>query len=67
MNLEDKKSTQNAPHFFWGNQCEGWWLKKEGLTVHAGQSHKVKNTFNKTTRFLVISCPNSHKDRIDED
>lgn len=117
MNSEDKRSTQNAPHFFWGNQCEGWWLKKEGsftvieetmlpetaevkhihklteqffyclsgnlcielddtlhilsknegLTIYANQPHKVKNTSNKPTRFLVISCPNSHEDRIDLD
>jgi len=23
-------STQNAPHFTWGAQCDGWWLKNTG-------------------------------------
>lgn len=23
-------STKNAPHYVWGDQCDGYWLKKEG-------------------------------------
>ncbi|KTD53470.1 Cupin domain protein [Legionella santicrucis] len=25
-----KISTKNAPHFRWGQDCDGWWLKNEG-------------------------------------
>ena len=28
--FEESISTQNAPHFTWGNACDGWWLKKDG-------------------------------------
>jgi aminoglycoside 6'-N-acetyltransferase len=28
--FENPISTKNAPHFTWGNSCDGWWLKKEG-------------------------------------
>ena len=112
-----KMSKQNAEHYTWGKECDGWWLVQndaftvieenmppstsekqhyhektgqffyclegrldiqmdghnfylnasEGLFVKAGSIHKVKNNSENPTRFLVISCPNSHSDRIEID
>lgn len=108
-------SKETAPRFDWGNNCEGWWLKKqgnftviseimpkgsteiqhfhqsveqffyvlegilsieldgvaydlkqhEGITVMPEIGHKVFNRFYQLARFLVISCPNSHEDRVE--
>ncbi len=37
---------------------------QDGLTIPAGQSHKVQNISLDGTTFLVISCP-SHEDRVE--
>ena len=108
-------STKTASHYFWGNNYDGWWLKKngrftviseilppngsevkhfhskteqffyvlegtlsieldgtnyhlqhhEGITVIPNIAHKVFNQSDKNVKFLVISCPDSHRDRID--
>ena len=108
-------SINNAPHFTWGDDCDGWWLKKgghftvisevmppgrseknhyhketeqffyclkgrlviqlkdhgiklseqHGYTIAPGIAHQVKNIFDETVYFLVISSPNSHTDRVD--
>lgn len=108
-------SLQDAEHYLWGQKCDGWWLKKdglftvivehmppgtfeqkhfhqtteqffyclegtlaiqckesdymlkpgEGLSIRAGVIHKVMNLSDESVRFLVVSCPNSHKDRVD--
>jgi mannose-6-phosphate isomerase-like protein (cupin superfamily) len=107
-------STKTAPHFLWGEGCEGWWLKQGGkftviseimlphaselrhlhenteqffyvlegaLTIeldgqeykleqHNGMvippmsPHRVFNSSNQVVKFLVISCPDSHEDRV---
>jgi uncharacterized cupin superfamily protein len=107
-------STKTAPHFTWGNSCDGWWLKQtgsftvvselmppgstevkhyhnqveqffyvlegtlvmeldnitytlhqhEGITIKAGIAHKAVNNSKTSVRFLVISCPDSHSDRV---
>lgn len=108
-------STKTASHYFWGDNYDGWWLKKngkftvisemlppdgseikhfhskteqffyvlegalnidldgknyhlqqhEGITVIPHVIHKVLNQSNQNVRFLVISCPDSHGDRVD--
>ena len=108
-------STHTAPHYMWGDACDGWWLKQsgkftviaesmpsgaseknhlhkemeqffyclagvlsveisgilfklkahEGITVLPGLAHQVKNNTDSVVEFLVISCPNSHEDRVD--
>lgn len=107
-------STKTAPHFFWGNHCEGWWLKKNGhftviceimpkgssekrhfhreteqffyilegtlsielddvvhhlqqnesIAVMSRIKHKVFNQSDQHVKFLVISSPDSHEDRV---
>lgn len=107
-------SNENAPHYIWGNQCDGWWLHQtdkftvisermppntseqkhyhhfteqffyclegtlciemsgnsymlkphEGLTIPANIGHQVTNRSTMDIKFLVISCPNSHHDRV---
>lgn len=108
-------STKNAPHFVWGNHCDGWWLKQggkftvisetmpagtsetkhfhaeteqffyvlegvlsielddvmvelkphEGIVVAANVVHQVVNCSDNVVQFLVISCPDSHRDRVE--
>ena len=108
-------SINNAPHFTWGEGCDGWWLKQggrftvitevmppgsseknhyhqhteqffyclkgrlvirlkdhevtlseqEGYTIAPQTTHQVKNIFEETAYFLVISSTNSHTDRLD--
>lgn len=109
-------STKTAPHFVWGNECDGWWLKNngkftvieevmppgaseakhyheeveqffyvlegalvtqmndhdeyelqkgQGLTIFPGIVHQVFNKSKEPVRFLVISYPDSHEDRVD--
>lgn len=36
----------------------------QGITVPPKMIHKVSNRSNRTVSFLVISCPDSHNDRI---
>ena len=36
----------------------------EGLSIHAGITHQVINQSTADVTFLVISCPNSHHDRV---
>lgn len=38
----------------------------EGIEIHPGQSHQAINRSGKDVRFLMISQPPSHGDRIDE-
>lgn len=107
-------STQHALHYVWGDHCDGWWLKEnglftvisemmppdsseirhfhqvteqffyviegeltieqndkeyilqknEGISIPIGCIHKVSNHSNQNVSFLVISCPESHLDRI---
>lgn len=107
-------SIKTASHYLWGNNYDGWWLKKnrkftvisemlppggsevkhfhsrteqffyvlegalsieldgtnyhlqqhEGITVMPHVTHKVFNQSNQNTKFLVISCPDSHEDRV---
>lgn len=107
-------STKNAPHYTWGNQCDGWWLHQtdkftvirenmppntseqkhyhdnteqffyclegtlciemngdsyilnpnEGLAIPAKVEHQVINQSTMDIKFLVISCPNAHHDRV---
>lgn len=38
--------------------------KHEGITVKASLAHQVFNKSNQNVRFLVISCPNAHEDRV---
>lgn len=109
-------SIKNTTRFNWGNNCEGWWLKKDnnfsvisesmppntaerkhyhketeqffyclsgtilieiegesynlnihdGISISAGQCHKVQNVSREPTTFLVISCP-AYEDRVDLD
>lgn len=37
----------------------------EGLHIQAGAIHKAKNTSTVPVRFMVISSPYSHSDRVD--
>lgn len=68
LDIEKPISTQNAPHFTWGQMCDGWWLKKEGnFTViseimPAGTS-ETKHYHSKTEQFfycltgqLLVQC-----------
>lgn len=107
-------SIKTAPHFIWGDHCDGWWLKKngrftvvsetmpmgtgeikhfhrnteqffyvlegiidieldgknyqlqqhEGIVVTPGAVHKIYNQSHQDVKFLVISCPDSHEDRV---
>lgn len=107
-------STNSAEHFVWGDNCDGWWLKKAGrftviselmpagtseikhfhketeqffyilegmltielndttyelhkdesITIVAGAPHRVYNNTNGIVKFIVVSCPDSHNDRV---
>ena len=37
----------------------------DSLTIQPGAPHRAFNSSNANTHFLVISCPNSHEDRVD--
>ena len=113
--MNEPISLKKAPHYLWGNQCDGWWLKEEGsftvvsemmppgtaekkhlhkvtdqffyclegsltidyqdqthtipqssgLAILPGNPHKVYNKSTENVRFLVISGPNAHEDRVD--
>lgn len=38
--------------------------KNDGITIHPRVVHNVSNQSHDSVSFLVISCPNSHQDRI---
>ena len=109
-------SRENAEHYRWGDNCDGWYLVKDaqlsvieelippgaaeirhhhvraqqfffvlagevlmeveggmtlvpagsGIRVLPGTRHQVRNPSSTPARFLVISQPPSHGDRIDE-
>ena len=111
----NKVSKDTAPHYLWGEACDGWWLKQagkftvimesmpsgtsekihlhreteqffyclegllsvelagksvdlmpqEGIAVLPNVAHQAKNKTDAVVRFLVVSCPNSHEDRVD--
>lgn len=52
-------STKTAPHFRWGERCDGWWLKKDGsFTVieeimPAGGS-EIRHLHQQTEQFFYI-------------
>lgn len=54
---EEPLSMNNASHFKWGQDCDGWWLKKEGLftviyeTMPAGSS-EIKHYHQETEQFF---------------
>lgn len=71
---ENKHLHQNTEQFFYclqGELCieidgqEYIISSGEGIEVKAGNAHRAFNKSNKNVRFLVVSCPNSHKDRVD--
>lgn len=39
--------------------------KNKGISIKAMVAHQVFNRSTQNTRFLVISCPNAHEDRVD--
>ncbi len=39
--------------------------EREGITVKSNAIHQVFNRSNQNVRFLVVSCPNAHEDRVD--
>jgi len=107
-------SRENAPHYVWGNSCDGWHLLRDadlsvieelvpagasevchfhsksqqfffilsgqatmeiggesilltdgqGLAIPPGTRHQFRNHSDQPVRFLVISQPPSHGDRI---
>jgi len=109
-------SRDNAEHYRWGHECDGWYLVKDkqlsvieefmppgaaeirhhheraqqffyilngevlmeingetaliragsGIRVLPGTRHQIRNPSSEAVRFLVISQPPSHGDRIDE-
>jgi mannose-6-phosphate isomerase-like protein (cupin superfamily) len=112
--MTNKVSKENADHYKWGEDCDGWRLKKEnnftvtvesmpagtaeikhlhqrseqfffclegtlaieldgetqelsaqeGMTIPTGTPHKVRNASNRKASFLLVSCPDTHEDRI---
>ncbi|WP_238551279.1 cupin domain-containing protein [Legionella oakridgensis] len=50
-------SLNNAPHFKWGQSCDGWWLKNDGQftviyeTMPAG-SCEIKHYHQETEQFF---------------
>lgn len=38
--------------------------QNEGMTIIPGIVHKVFNQYDELAKFLVISCPDSHEDRV---
>ena len=109
-----KISVNNAPYFAWGDDCHGWWLKKNGdftvifesmpkdtseiahfheyseqffyviegelvievetvqhrlkkqesIIIAPKMVHRVFNDSDCIVKFLVVSCPDSHQDRV---
>jgi len=109
-------SRENAEHYRWGDDCDGWHLVKDGalsvieefmrsgaaeirhhharaqqffyvlagevlmeiegektlvsagsgIRVPAGKRHQIRNPSSSAARFLVISQPPSHGDRVNE-
>ena len=109
-------SSENAEHYRWGTDCDGWHLVKDadlsvieelmppgaaetrhhhkraqqffyilsgeilieiegettlvpagsGVRVHSGRRHQVRNPSSSASRFLVISQPPSHGDRVND-
>ena len=109
-------SRENAPHYVWGDNCEGWHLLRDsnlsvieehmppgasevrhfhknaqqfffilsgqaimeadgericlstgqGVAIPAGARHQFRNHSEEPVRFLVISQPPSHGDRVTE-
>jgi mannose-6-phosphate isomerase-like protein (cupin superfamily) len=109
-------SRENAQHYRWGQDCDGWYLVKDkqlsvieefmppgaaeirhrhqhaqqffyiltgevlmevngettliragsGIRILPGTRHQIRNPSSDAVRFLVISQPPSHGDRIDE-
>ena len=109
-------SRENAEHYRWGNDCDGWHLVKDtalsvieelmpsgaaevrhhhqraqqffyilagevlmeiegektlvpagsGIRVLPGKRHQIRNPSSSAARFLVISQPPSHGDRVNE-
>jgi len=109
-------SRDNAEHYRWGHDCDGWYLVKDeqlsvieefmppgaaeirhhhehaqqffyilngevlmevngettliragsGIRILPGTRHQIRNPSSDAVRFLVISQPPSHGDRIDE-
>ena len=107
---------ENAEHYRWGNDCDGWYLVKDpnlavieelmppgaaeirhhhdraqqffyvlegqimmevegetvllsagsGVRIMPGKRHQVRNPSSGPVRFLVVSQPPSHGDRINE-
>lgn len=108
------KSTSNAEHYIWGENCDGWHLLKredvsiiqecvppgkfevkhyhkcsrqffyilegeaamvlddgitllqkgEGIEISPGTIHQLKNNSTKDLKFIVVSVPKSHGDKI---
>jgi mannose-6-phosphate isomerase-like protein (cupin superfamily) len=55
--MSAKFSISNAPHYKWGDICDGWWLKKEGpFTVISERmppdTAEKKHLHNKTEQFF---------------
>lgn len=54
---EKAVSINNTPHFKWGQDCDGWWLKKEGQftviyeSMPAG-SYEIKHYHMETEQFF---------------
>jgi len=109
-------SRENAEHYRWGNDCDGWHLVEDselsvieefmppgaaetrhhhqraqqffyilsgevlmeiegkttlvpagsGIRIPAGKRHQIRNPSSSAVRFLVISQPPSHADRLNE-
>ena len=54
-NSSNSYFNENAPHFIWGNQCDGWWLKNTGkFTVisESMPSGTAKSIHNLTEQFF---------------
>lgn len=74
--LETKHFHQLTEQFFYVldgvlhieiNDYEYQLKNNQGIIVHAGSVHRVFNKSNHLVRFLVISCPDSHGDRVNLD
>lgn len=52
-------STETAPHFIWGNVCDGWWLKNDGrftviLEVMPKSTSEIKHFHHESEQFFYI-------------
>ncbi|HRD70444.1 MAG TPA: cupin domain-containing protein [Legionella sp.] len=50
-------SKDNAPHFKWGQDCDGWWLKNEGqftviYEIMPAGSFEIKHYHQNTEQFF---------------